>query len=106
MKDLLQIDKFRHWLEHHRGDDIVGLMGDPDHCPLATYMREQGQQVCIGSTSLSSPALEFDLPDWAERFTCHVDDTADDEDDAITTRRAIVCMNIVDTEMLIGRIRG
>jgi hypothetical protein len=100
MNDLLQIDRFRHWLEHHCGDDIVGFMGDPDQCPLAVYLHERGHPVCVGTSVYGVPGRELiALPDWAIRFSYHIDGTEDHNDDEITARRAIVCMMIVAAEM-------
>jgi len=44
---VLNIKKFRAWLESHAPDNIIGLGGTASDCPMAVYLREQGIRAVV-----------------------------------------------------------
>lgn len=95
--NLVKLPKFRKWLQSKKPCSPVGMVGDPDSCPIATYLQEGGYNgVRVNERNIiirgrpEFPTGYFSTPVWAGRFITAVDSSHSQ------TIQARSCLRILD----------
>lgn len=84
----LQRNDFRRWLESKKLSDEVGYAQQPECCPLACYLEDQGiVGVAVTEDEICGDHWSITPPEWASRFVRDID--THDELEPITAAAAL-----------------
>lgn len=67
---------FKSWLESKKTNEVVGTIGEPSSCPIATYLKENGAfGISISDGAIYSKDGDYfeKHADWIDNFINNID---------------------------------